>query len=280
MGIQDVGGVATTIEEGVQAVAAMLPHANEARREPIPVSDLAVALQCGGSDGFSGITANPALGHAVDLLVAQGGTAVLGETPEVYGAEHMLTRRAVDRAVGDKLIERIRWWEDYTERNGFVIDNNPTPGNKSGGLTTIYEKSLGALAKGGSLPLQAVYEYAEPVVDHGFTFMDSPGYDPVSVTGQVAGGCNLITFTTGRGSCFGFRPVPSIKVSTNTATYERMRGDMDINAGRILENASVEEIGREIFEKWIMVASGELSLSEAQGIGEEEFNPWIVGATM
>ena len=280
MGIQDVGGVAATIEEGVQAVAAMLPHANEARREPIPVSELAVALQCGGSDGFSGITANPALGHAVDLLVAQGGTAVLGETPEVYGAEHMLTRRAVDRAVGDKLIERIRWWEDYTERNGFVIDNNPTPGNKSGGLTTIYEKSLGALAKGGSLPLQAVYEYAEPVVDQGFTFMDSPGYDPVSVTGQVAGGCNLITFTTGRGSCFGFRPVPSIKVSTNTATYERMRGDMDINAGRILENASVEEIGREIFEKWIMVASGELSLSEAQGIGEEEFNPWIVGATM
>jgi altronate hydrolase len=205
---------------------------------------------------------------------------VLSETTEVYGAEHLLTRRAVSRAVGERLIARIRWWEAYTEREGVVIDNNPSPGNKAGGLTTIYEKSLGAVAKGGSMPLAAVYAYAEPVTEHGFVLMDTPGYDPVSVTGQVAGGCNIIAFTTGRGSCFGGRPVPSIKIVTNSATYERMRSDMDINAGRILEGASVAEVGREIFEKLIAVASGEPSRSEAQGIGEEEFNPWILGATL
>jgi altronate hydrolase len=280
IGIQDSGGVNAAIEEGLQMLETLLPRADQARREPVPVSELALALQCGGSDGFSGITANPALGYAVDLLVAQGGTAVLSETPEVYGAEHLLTRRAVSRAVGEKLIEQIRWWEQYTERNGFVIDNNPAPGNKAGGLTTIFEKSLGAVAKGGSMPLQAVYDYAERITENGFAFMDTPGYDPVSATGQVAGGCNLIAFTTGRGSCFGFKPVPSIKIATNNATYQRMRGDMDINAGPILEGTPVEEVGREIFEKLIAVASGTPSLSEAQGIGEEEFNPWIVGATM
>ncbi|HEX5690262.1 MAG TPA: altronate dehydratase family protein, partial [Roseiflexaceae bacterium] len=206
IGIQDSGGVQATIEEGLREVERRLAYADQFAREPIPASELCLALQCGGSDGFSGITGNPALGHAVDLLVAQGGTAVLSETPEVYGAEHMLTRRAVSRQVGEKLIERIRWWEEYTEREGFVIDNNPAPGNKAGGLTTIYEKSLGAVAKGGSMPLTAVYEYAEPIVDRGFTFMDTPGYDPVSATGQVAGGCNIIAFTTGRGSCFGFKP--------------------------------------------------------------------------
>jgi altronate hydrolase len=280
LGIQDTGGVAGTIEAGLRMVEQLLEQANRHERTPVPASELCLALQCGGSDGFSGITGNPALGHAVDLLVAQGGTAVLSETPEVYGAEHLLTRRAVSREVGEKLIERIRWWEDYTARNRFVIDNNPAPGNKAGGLTTIYEKSLGAVAKGGSLPLAAVYEYAEPITASGFTFMDTPGYDPVSATGQAAGGCNIIAFTTGRGSCFGFRPVPSIKIATNNATYNRMRGDMDINAGRILEGASVEDVGREIFERLLAVASGEPSLSEAQGIGEDEFNPWIVGATM
>jgi altronate hydrolase len=280
IGIQDTGGVAATIEAGLKEVAALLAQANQFRREPLPVSELALALQCGGSDGFSGITANPALGHAVDLLVQQGGTAVLSETPEVYGAEHLLTRRAASREVGQKLIEQIHWWETYTEREGFVIDNNPAPGNKAGGLTTIYEKSLGAVAKGGSMPLQAVYDYAEPITARGFTFMDTPGYDPVSATGQVAGGCNIIAFTTGRGSCFGFKPAPSIKIATNNVTYDRMRSDMDINAGRILEGVSIEEVGREIFEKIIAVASGEPSLSEAQGIGEEEFNPWILGATM
>jgi altronate hydrolase len=280
IGIQDSGGVAATVEAGLQEVGALLRKASAFRREPLPLSELALALQCGGSDGFSGITANPALGHAVDLLVRQGGTAVLSETPEIYGAEHLLTRRAISREVGEKLIGQIRWWEAYTEREGFVIDNNPAPGNKAGGLTTIYEKSLGAVAKGGSMPLEAVYDYAEPIAARGFAFMDTPGYDPVSATGQVAGGCNIIAFTTGRGSCFGFKPAPSIKIASNSATYERMRGDMDINAGRILEGASVEEVGREIFERIIAVASGQPSLSEAQGIGEEEFNPWILGATM
>jgi altronate hydrolase len=280
IGIQDTGGVAATITEGVAAVAKLMPIANTARREALPISELCLALQCGGSDGFSGITGNPALGHAVDLLVQHGATAVLSETPEIYGAEHLLTRRAVSREVGEKLIRQVRWWEDYTERNGFVIDNNPAPGNKAGGLTTIFEKSLGAVAKGGSMPLAAVYDYAEPITKHGFVYMDTPGYDPVSATGQVAGGCNLVAFTTGRGSCFGFKPAPSIKIATNNVTYERMRSDMDINAGRILDGTSVEEVGREIFEKLIAVASGEHSLSEAQGIGEEEFNPWIIGATM
>jgi altronate hydrolase len=279
-GIQDTGGVRKTIEESLGALAEMLPEANRARREPLPVSELCLALQCGGSDGFSGISGNPALGHAVDLLVQQGGTAVLSETPEIYGAEHLLTRRAVSRAVGEKLVAQVRWWEEYTERNGFVIDNNPAPGNKAGGLTTIFEKSLGAVAKGGSMPLQAVYDYAEAITEHGFIYMDTPGYDPVSATGQVAGGCNIVAFTTGRGSCFGFKPAPSIKIATNSVTYDRMREDMDINAGRVLEGATVEEVGREIFEKLIAVASGEPSLSEAQGIGEEEFNPWIIGATM
>jgi altronate hydrolase len=280
IGIQDTGGVAATIAAGLREIATLLPQANAARREPIPVSELCLALQCGGSDGFSGITGNPALGHAVDLLVQQGGTAVLSETPEIYGAEHLLTRRAATPAVGEKLVQQVRWWEAYTERNGFVIDNNPAPGNKAGGLTTIFEKSLGAVAKGGSMPLQAVYDYAEPITEHGFVYMDTPGYDPVSATGQVAGGCNLIAFTTGRGSCFGFKPVPSIKIATNSVTYDRMRDDMDINAGTILEGATVEEVGRAIFEKLIVVASGEASLSEAQGIGEDEFNPWIIGATM
>lgn len=280
IGIQDTGGVAATIEEGLRAVAKLLPIADTARREALPISELCIGLQCGGSDGFSGITGNPALGYAVDLLVQHGATAVLSETPEIYGAEHLLTRRAVSQQVGEKLIRQVRWWEDYTERNGFVIDNNPAPGNKAGGLTTIFEKSLGAVAKGGSMPLQAVYDYAEPITEHGFVYMDTPGYDPVSATGQVAGGCNLVAFTTGRGSCFGFKPSPSIKIATNSVTYERMRSDMDINAGVILEGATVEEVGRAIFEKLIAVASGEQSLSEAQGIGEEEFNPWIIGATM
>ena len=280
LGIQDEGGVATTVESGLKEVAKLLERANRATREDVSVSELVIGLQCGGSDSFSGITGNPVLGHAVDLLVAQGGTAVLAETPEIYGAEHTLTRRAANRDVGVKLVERVRWWEDYTARNNFEIDNNPSYGNKAGGLTTIYEKSLGAVAKGGSTPLNAVYSYAEAITEHGFVFMDTPGYDPVSATGQVAGGCNLLAFTTGRGSCFGFKPVPSIKIATNSVTYARMRGDMDLNAGRVLEGASIAEVGRELFELLLAIASGKQSLSEAQGIGEEEFNPWIIGATM
>jgi altronate hydrolase len=278
--IQEEGGFLATVEAGVRLITSLLPRVNDVRRVEVPAAELIVALQCGGSDGWSGVTANPALGAAADLVVQQGGTVVLAETTEVYGAEHLLIRRARSREVGEKLLERIRWWEQYTAMHGFEIDNNPSPGNKAGGLTTIYEKSLGAIAKSGTTPLNAVYEYAEPITERGFVHMDTPGYDPVSVTGQVAGGCNVIVFTTGRGSVFGFKPVPSIKVATNPDLYRRLEPDMDINAGRILEGATIEEVGREIFEYILEVASGKRSKSEAQGIGEEEFNPWILGATL
>ena len=281
MNIQNVAGLQRTIDMGVEKIRAMLPIANEATRTPCPASELMVALQCGGSDAWSGITANPALGYACDLLAAQGGTGVLAETPEIYGAEHLLTRRAADRATGDKLIGLIKWWEDYTARNKGSMDNNPSPGNKKGGLTTILEKSLGAAAKGGTSPLTGVYKYAEPVTAKGFTFMDSPGYDPASVTGQIAGGCNLVCFTTGRGSAFGSKPAPTIKVATNSEMYARMTDDMDVNAGEILSGGvTVEEKGREIYELFLRVASGEMSKSEAQGLGDYEFVPWQIGAVM
>ena len=281
MNIQDVGGLRRTVEMGIEKIAAMLPLVNDVQREECPASELMVALQCGGSDAWSGITANPAVGYACDLLVAQGGTGVLAETPEIYGAEHLLTARAVDRAVGDKLIGLIKWWEDYTARNRGNMDNNPSPGNKKGGLTTILEKSLGAAAKGGTTPLAGVYKYAEPVTAKGFIFMDSPGYDPASVTGQIASGCNLVCFTTGRGSAFGSKPAPTMKVATNTQMYDRLTPDMDVNAGRILsDGASVEDVGREIYEMWLRMASGEKSKSEAQGLGDYEFVPWQVGAVM
>lgn len=281
MNIQDVAGLARTVELGIAKVREMLPEANKCKREPCLVSELTVALQCGGSDAWSGITANPALGNACDLLVAQGGTGVLAETPEIYGAEHILTQRAKDEETGKKLIGLIRWWEDYTLRNKGSMDNNPSPGNKKGGLTTILEKSLGASAKGGTTPLTGVYKYAERVTEKGFTFMDSPGYDPASVTGQIASGCNLVVFTTGRGSAFGSKPAPCIKIATNTQMYERMTDDMDINAGDMLSaGVSLEEKGREIYKYLISIASGEQTKSEKQGLGDYEFVPWQIGATM
>ena len=281
MNIQDSQGLAKTVETGIAMVREMLPEVNKATREPCPVSELMVALQCGGSDALSGVTANPALGYACDLLVAQGGTGVLAETPEIYGAEHLLTRRAIDEETGKRLIGLIDWWQDYTARNRGSMDNNPSPGNKKGGLTTILEKSLGAAAKGGTTPLAGVYKYAEPVTARGFTFMDSPGYDPASVTGQIASGCNLVTFTTGRGSAFGSKPSPCIKIATNTEMYDRLISDMDINAGAMLtEGQSLEEKGREIYQMLLDVASGAPSKSEAQGLGDYEFVPWQIGATM
>lgn len=277
MNIQDQGGVAKTVRRAVEKIHELLPHANQVQRVPIPVSEIMLGLECGGSDGNSGTTANPALGYCSDLLVAHGGTAVLSEVTEIYGGEHLLTRRSVSRAVGEALLERIRWWIDYTAKFGERIDINPSVGNKKGGLTTIYEKSLGAIAKGGTTALRGVYKYAEPITEKGFVVMDTPGYDPASVTGMVAGGCNVVCFTTGRGSCFGCKPVPTIKIATNTPMYNRMVDDMDINAGRILEGASLEEVGREIFEEVVAVASGKKTKSEAQGIGDEEFCPWTWG---
>jgi altronate hydrolase len=281
MNIQAVAGFQKTVDAGIQKIRAMLPIANKAKREKCPASSLKVALQCGGSDAWSGVTANPALGYACDLLVAQGGTGVLAETPEIYGAEHLLTRRAVNRDTGEKLTKLISWWKDYTVRNKGSMDNNPSPGNKKGGLTTILEKSLGAAAKAGTSPLMGVYKYAEPITQNGFIFMDTPGYDPASVTGQIAGGCNLVVFTTGRGSAFGSKPSPTIKVATNTSMYHRMNEDMDINAGDILSDlVTIEVKGQEIYNLILEIASGKESKSELQGLGDYEFVPWQIGAVM
>lgn len=281
MTIQQTGGTRATIAAGLKVLREMAEVASKAVRAPAPVSKLIIGLQCGGSDGYSGITANPALGHASDMLVQMGGTTILSETPEIYGAEHLLTRRAVSREVGEKLIERIHWWEDYTARNGGEMDNNPSPGNKKGGLTTILEKSLGAVAKGGTAPLVGVYKFAEPITTPGFTYMDSPGYDPCSVTGQIASGATMIVFTTGRGSVSGYKPSPCIKLATNSEMYARMAEDMDINCGDILTSGvSITAKGAEILDKIIAVASGEHTLSEQLGFGGAEFVPWQIGAVM
>jgi len=278
--IQTLGGVRKTVEAGVAAVEKLLPAVNAARRTPQPISQLVLAENCGGSDGNSGITANPALGVASDELVRYGGTSVLAETPEIYGAEHLLTRRAVTREVGEQLLARIRWWEDHVRMHQATIDNNPAFGNKEGGLTTIYEKSLGAVAKGGQSPLMAVYRYAEPVTASGLCFMDTPGLDPVSMTGLVAGGCTVGVFTTGRGSVYGCKPTPCLKVATHTPLFQHMHEDMDLNAGTILDGTeTVPQVGRRIFERIIAVASGEKTKSELAGLGDEEFAPWMLGPT-
>ena len=277
--IQNSGGTRKTVEAALPALRKLAETANATSREPVSAEHLVIGMQCGGSDGLSGITANPALGIASDMVVAQGGTSILSETSEIYGAEHLLTRRAKPE-VAAALMERIAWWEDYCARNGGEMDNNPSPGNKRGGLTTILEKSLGAVAKGGSAPLEAVYKYAEPIDRHGFVFMDSPGYDPCSVTGQVASGANLIVFTTGRGSVSGYRPVPCIKIATNNDLWARMGEDMDINCGDVIDGVPLADKGAEIYRMMLDVASGRLTKSEAQGFGRVEFIPWQIGAVM
>ncbi|KQW61534.1 UxaA family hydrolase [Variovorax sp. Root411] len=275
--IQDTGGTTRTIAQGIERIQAMLPLADAVRRQTVPASHLVVGLQCGGSDGYSGISANPVLGAAVDLLVQHGGTAILSETPEIYGAEHLLTRRAQIPEVGRKLVERIRWWEAYCARNGAAMDNNPSAGNKAGGLTTVLEKSLGGIAKAGSTNLVEVYEYAQPVRARGLVFMDTPGYDPISATGQVAGGANLICFTTGRGSAYGCAPSPSFKLATNTALWQRQSDDMDLNCGEVLDGTrSIEELGECLFRMLLATASGQPSRSELHGYGQQEFVPWQI----
>jgi altronate hydrolase len=280
LSMQDLGGTAKTVAEGVRLVSELLPRVNAIQRETLPASEIILGTNCGGSDGNSGVTCNPALGIASDMIVACGGTTALAETTEIYGAEHLLTRRAVSKAVADKLLERIGWWLWHTGLYGVEIDNNPSVGNKEGGLTTIAEKSLGAVAKAGSTAMTEVYGYSEPIVGKGFVVMDTPGFDPPSVTGLVAGGCNMMVFTTGRGSCFGLKPCPTIKVASNTPMYERMIDDMDLNAGEILAGRSVEDVGRELFERILAVASGERTKSEQLGYGDEEFVPWQVGPTL
>ncbi len=281
LGIQECGGSRRTIEAGLEAVRRLLPVAGDARRTPQPVDRLLLALQCGGSDAHSGVTANPAVGVASDELVRWGGTSVLAETPEIFGAEHLLVRRAVSPDVAAQLLERIRWWEEHLRPYGATMDNNPTPGNKAGGLTTIYEKSLGAVAKGGQSPLVAVYRYAEPITAHGFCFMNTPGFDPVSMTGLMSGGCTLGVFTTGRGSVYGGKPIPTVKVATNTPLFERMPDDMDLDAGGILNGTeTVADVGRRVFAELVAVAGGKRTKSELAGGGEEEFAPWVIGPTL
>jgi altronate hydrolase len=276
--IQDAGGIRATVKAGVALIEGMLPDINGLQREPVDVSELILGLNCGGSDGYSGITANPALGVASDLLVSYGGTSVLAETPEVFGAEHLLTRRAVAPEVGQRLLDQLSWWQEYATAGGGSLDNNPSPGNKAGGLTTILEKSLGAVAKAGQAELSGVYGYAEPITSRGLVFMDTPGYDPVSVTGIVAGGANVVCFTTGRGSVFGCKPVPSIKLGTNTELYNRMPEDLDLNCGVIVDGeATVQEMGEQIFARILAVASGEQTVSEELDLGQEEFVPWQLG---
>ncbi|HSV86509.1 MAG TPA: altronate dehydratase family protein [Levilinea sp.] len=280
LSIQELGGIRKTVQAGMAAVDAMLPGVNACERVSAPLSALCLALQCGGSDGWSGITANPLLGWVSDRIVSCGGTVVLAETPEIYGAEHLLTGRAASFQAGEKLIERIQWWQQQAKSLGFSLDNNPSPGNKAGGLTTIFEKSLGAVAKGGSTPLQAVYEYAERIEHHGLVFMDTPGNDPISITGQLAGGCNLIAFTTGRGSVYGSILAPCIKIATTTGLYEHMRDDMDFNAGAILDGNTLESAAEELLELIIACASGERTKSEWSGYREGEFVPWQPGAVV
>jgi len=281
MTIQNEGGTRRTVERGLAELSEILAIANTTRRELAPVDKIMLGMQCGGSDGYSGITANPALGHASDLLVRHGATTILSETPEIYGAEHLLTRRAKTVEIGKKLIERITWWEDYTARNGGEMDNNPSPGNKRGGLTTILEKSLGATAKSGTAPLNGVFRFGEKVTEQGFVFMDSPGFDPCSVTGQIAAGSTIIVFTTGRGSVSGYKPTPCIKLATNSDMYRRMSDDMDLNCGDIVDNGvSIAQKGEEIFELIIKVANGEQTRSERLGFGGVEFVPWQIGAVM
>ena len=279
--IQERGGTKRTIDRGVEIIKAMLPEANRLKRRPVSAANLVLGTECGGSDGFSGITANPALGFAADLVVRNGGTVILSETTEIYGAEHLLTRRAATPGTASKLMDLIRWWEDYAKKNGASINNNPSPGNKAGGLTTILEKSLGAVSKGGSTALMEVYRYAEAVLKKGFVFMDTPGYDPVSLTGMIAGGANVICFTTGCGSVLGCKPVPVIKLASNTGVFERLSGDMDINCGTIADGeATVAELGELIFEEILETASGKRTKSEGLGFGDNEFIPWTIGAVL
>jgi altronate hydrolase len=276
--MQETGGTRATIEAGIAAVAAMLPAANAVRRQPVSAAHLKIGLECGGSDGFSGITANPALGAAMDILVRHGGTAILSETPEIHGVEYMLTRRAVSPAVGQKLLDRLAWWEEYTRGHNGQFNGVVGPGNQAGGLANIFEKSLGSAMKAGTSPLQEVYEYAEPIDKSGFVFMDSPGYDPVATTGQIASGANLICFTTGRGSMFGSKPAPTIKLASNTPMYTRLEEDMDVNCGLVLDGElSIEQMGQRIFEQILRAASGAKTKSELLGLGDHEFVPWHLG---
>lgn len=276
--IQEEGGTRKTIEKGIALIREMLPAVNDVKREPCSAEHLLVALECGGSDGFSGLSANPGLGKAMDILVKNGGGCIHSETTEIFGAEHILTRRAVSPEVGQKLVDRLNWWLKQTEGRDCQINGKVSPGNNQGGLTNVLEKSLGGVKKSGTSPLNEVYEYAYPVTAGGVCFMDTPGYDPIASTGQIAGGANLLAFTTGRGSVFGSVLVPVIKLASNTPLYEHMEEDMDINCGTVIDGTKdLDQLGAEIFEELLAVASGKKTKSEELGVGESEFTPWPIG---
>ncbi|MGI3170873.1 UxaA family hydrolase [Pseudooceanicola sp. C21-150M6] len=277
--VEETEGLRAAIAAGRSKIEAMLPLANACHREPCSAEHITVGLQCGGSDGFSGLSANPALGAAMDLLVKNGGTAILSETSEIFGVEHTLTQRAVTPEVGQKLVDRMNWWLEYNAGKDTQINGRVSPGNNAGGLANVLEKSLGGAKKGGNTGLMGVYKYAEPVDAHGFVFMDTPGYDPAAATGQIAGGANMVCFTTGRGSCFGSVPAPTMKLASNTPMYDRMKADMDVNCGRIIDGEiSVEDLGKEIFEQLLEHASGhQPTKSELSGMGTNEFMPWPIG---
>jgi altronate hydrolase len=267
------------VEAARREIGRLMDEVSAQQRTELPASKIILGLNCGGSDSFSGITANPALGVCSDLVAEIGGAAVLAETTEIFGAEHLLVRRARNRQVAEKLLGFVQGYKKYLRQFGASFNDNPSPGNKEGGLTTILEKSLGAVAKAGSSPLIDAVDYAERICFPGFVFMNTPGYDPVSLTGLVAGGCNVLAFTTGRGSAIGFPSVPVIKIATNSFTYRRMIENMDINAGKIADGEStVEQIGREIFDLLLRVASGEKTRSEI--LGHQEFVPWRIGPVM
>jgi altronate hydrolase len=279
MTLQSSGGTRGTVEAARAEIARLAAKCAAERRVEVPASRIVLGLNCGGSDSFSGITANPALGACSDLLAEIGATAVLAETTEIFGAEHLLVRRARNRQVAEKLLSFVEDYKKYLKRFAGSFDDNPSPGNKEGGLTNILEKSLGAVAKAGTSPLTDAVDYAEPLRTPGFVFMNTPGYDPVSLTGLAAGGCNLIAFTTGRGSAIGFPSVPVLKIASNSNTYRRMRDNMDINAGAIADGEkSVAEVGREIFDMLLRVASGEKTCAER--LGHQEFVPWRIGPVM
>jgi altronate hydrolase len=274
--LQSSGGTPGAIQAARREIARFLEQAASERRAPAPLARIVLGLNCGGSDSLSGITANPALGHCCDLLVAAGATCVLAETPEIFGAEHLLVKRSRNRQVAEKLLACIQDYKHYLSRFEATFDDNPSPGNKAGGVTNILEKSLGAVAKGGASPLIDVYRYADPVTAPGLVFMDTPGYDPVSLSGLAAGGCNLIAFTTGRGSAIGFPTVPVVKIASNSGTYRRMTENMDLNAGAIADGGkTVEQMGREIFDLILEVASGRRTCAER--LGHREFVPWRIG---
>lgn len=274
IGIQDVGGTQAAIEIGLAEVAKMLPEVNKCVREEFPVSELVLGVKCGSSDGFSGISANPALGYCSDLLVRSGGTVLLTEVPEFCGAEHILANRAKDSVIGRKIYAMVDWYKDYASKFGAVLNENPSTGNKAGGLLNITIKSLGAIVKAGTTRIEDCIEYAETPTARGINLMQGPGYDQESTPGLVASGATVVVFTTGNGTTIGNAITPVIKLASNNRVFERMANDLDISAGNVIEGTeSIVEVGTRLFEHVRRTASGEIQ-AKAEILKHREFQFW------